>query len=258
MNAIDVAGTSVELSGQRILHDIDVCVAPGQIHALVGPNGAGKSTLLRTIATLIPSSCGSIHVHGHHLHRLSSKERARLVSFMPQDTTIPGGYKVRDVVALGRYAHLSRFGGLRQRDVTAIDEALDIVGVTHLADRAINTLSGGQRQLVVMAKCLAQEADVMLLDEPLSALDLAFQVEMLAVLKRTADAGRTVVVVVHDLNLAARHCCHITVLREGQVHASGTPQVLTEQLVADVYGVRAVIDTDPSGSPRITPMSKGH
>lgn len=248
--------------GRSVVRDVDVDVRAGEVHGLIGPNGAGKSTLLRVLGGIARATSGRIETAEGHLGTLPPRERARLIAFLPQDTRIDEALTVRAVVELGRYAHRRRFdrmrGTLTPEDVAAVDASLRRVGALHLADRPITELSGGQRQLVLIAKQLSQESRVLLLDEPVSALDLGYQMQVLTLLRDLADEGRSVVVVLHDLNLAARSCDRLTLLSDGEVRGDGTPeQVLTPALLAECYGVHCVVDRDPHlRAPRVTVLGR--
>lgn len=247
-------GISVRLGGTPILHGVDLDARTGAVHGLIGPNGAGKSTLLRTLARLITPEHGTVRTAAGDIAALSARRRARIVGILPQETGVDQDFTVRDVVSMGRYAHLHRWRAPAAADAVAVADALDRTGTTHLADRSARTLSGGQRQLVLIAKQLAQAPDVHLLDEPVSALDVAYQLTVLSLIRSLAEHGAAVVTVLHDLNLAARCCDTLTVLHGGRIYATGPPaEVLTSALMAEVYGVHAVIDTDAStGTARVS------
>lgn len=251
-----VVSLHVRLGGHPILRGIDLTAYPGEVLGLIGPNGAGKSTLLRATACLISPASGSILVGNEELRRLPHRRRARMVSFLPQDTTLAANFRVRDLVALGRYAHLSRWSAPTGTDARVVDQALVRAGVEDLANRPVGTLSGGQRQLVMVAKQLAQDARIVLLDEPVSALDIAYQLQVMRLLRSLAADGHTVVVVLHDLNLAARSCDRIALLHDGLLHRIGSPaEVLTEETVSEVYGIACHIDAEPdSQRPRVTAL----
>lgn len=244
----------VRLGGAPILHGVDLDVRAGEVHGLVGPNGAGKSTLLRALAQLVRPTGGAVEGPDGDLSSLRNRQRARVVGFLPQDTGVDLDFSARDVVAMGRYAHLPRWRQPSGEDERIVEAALARAGVTHLAERSVRTLSGGQRQLVLLAKQLAQQPRAYLLDEPVSALDLAHQLEVVALMATLADEGSAVVVVLHDITLASRACDRLTVLHEGRVHASGPPDaVLTPELFAEVYGVHARVEQEPEGV-RVTPL----
>lgn len=240
--------------GVAAFSGVDLNLAPGTIHGIIGPNGAGKSTLLSALGAMHPASSGTVRVAGHRLATLTAREKAHLRAHVPQGLDSESEYTVESFVALGRYAHRTRFSPLTGQDRGAIAQALDLTGVTHLARRQLQSLSGGQRQLVAIAKALAQEASFLLLDEPLSALDPRHQLEVLQVLRACAADSVGVAIVMHDLTLAGRLCHRLSVLAHGRIHASGRPEeVLTPKILAEVYGVEAVVNTDPNtGAPSVT------
>lgn len=260
--ALRAEGITVDVRGAQILRGVDMAVRPGEVHGLIGPNGAGKSTLLRTVAGLVRPTSGQVWAGDVPVRHLAPRDRARLLAFLPQDTTITAALDVRTVVSLGRYAHrprLSRWrGDLDAVDAGIVDAALARVGVTHLADRPVTALSGGQRQLALIAKQLAQQSRVLLLDEPVSALDIGYQLEVLDLLRGLADDGHGIAVVLHDLNLAARSCHRLTVIADGRVRCSGRPEsVLVEDVIDDLYGIRSVVDRDPAtGAVRVTALAR--
>ena len=260
--AVRVEGVHVAYRRRRVLHGVDLTLDRGRVHGLVGPNGAGKSTLLRAMSGMIPLRDGTARSEGEDVCSLQSRERARRIAFLPQDTHVEAGLRVDTVVGLGRYAHhglLTRMqGDLTAEDRDVVDASLARVGAEHLRERRIDRLSGGQRQLVLIAKQLAQASEVMLLDEPVSALDLGFQADVAELLRDLAAEGRAIGVVLHDLNLAARACDDLTLLADGRVLAAGTPhEVLRPDLLATAYRIRADVDLDPlTGRPRVTPRGR--
>jgi iron complex transport system ATP-binding protein len=260
--ALQAQDVHVAYRRRDVLHGVDLALERGRVHGLVGPNGAGKSTLLRALTGLTAPSGGVVRSDGRDVAALGSRERARRITFLPQDTQIGAGLSVETVVGLGRYAHhglLTRMqGDLTAEDREAVETSLARVGAEHLRERRIDRLSGGQRQLVLIAKQLAQDAEVMLLDEPVSALDLGYQLDVVELLRELAAAGRAIGVVLHDLDLAACACDDLTLLADGRVLAAGSPhEVLRPELLAAAYRIRADVDRDPlTGRPRITPRGR--
>ena len=259
-------GVGVDIGGTRILVDVDISVRAGEVHGLIGPNGAGKSTLLRALAGLVPVSGGDVLADDSGrtvpLTQLPPRRRARLLAFLPQDTGITAALDVRTIVALGRYAHRPRWSRVGWRpdaeDYRAVDAALERVGIADLADRPITSLSGGQRQLALIAKQLAQQSRVLLLDEPVAALDLGYQLEVLELVRDLAAEGRGIALVLHDLNLAARSCDRLTVMERGRRRCTGPPsEVLTAGLVDDLYGVHSLVDRDAAtAAVRVTALRR--
>jgi len=237
---LHIAGLSVLLAGRQVLADIDIEVKPGEFVVVVGPNGAGKTTLLKAVAGILPVK-GSILIEESPLLRLSLAERARRIAYLPQGHVFHWPLAVEDIVALGR---LPRGGGadLSSADGEAVKKAMVQTGVAEYARRAVTRLSGGERARVALARVLATEAPLILADEPTAALDPRYQLIVLGILQRHARAGGTVIAVLHDLGLAARHADRIIVLDQGRVVADGTPsEVLTKLLLAKTFGIDAEI-----------------
>ena len=258
-----LAAQSLTLAyGDRAVIDgMDLEIPPGRITAIVGANGCGKSTLLRALARLIPPKAGQVVLDGKALHGRPTKDVARTLGLLPQSPVAPEGIAVADLVGRGRHPHqklLARWGA---RDYEVVAQALEATGTADLADRSVDELSGGQRQRVWIAMALAQETDILLLDEPTTFLDVAHQVEVLDLLTDlNRDRGTTIVMVLHDINLAARYADHIFALRAGRLVASGTPdEVITSELIRDVFDLDALIVPDPvSGSPIVVPRGRHH
>jgi iron complex transport system ATP-binding protein len=248
----------------RVVHEVSLHLRPGVVTALIGPNGSGKSTALRALARLHRIDAGSVHVDGADGRRdaasFSAKEFARTVAMLSQSRPHPGGLAVRDVVAYGRHPHRSRFSGLTDADRDAIDRALDLTGLTTMAHRPVDELSGGELQRVWLATALAQSTGILLLDEPTNHLDLRYQIETLDLVCDLADRGHSVGVVLHDLDHAAAVADEIVLMCRGRVHAAGSPrEVLTAENLTEVYGFR--IDTvtdDPTGRVRVIPRGRHH
>ncbi len=245
----------------RIVDGIDLEIPPGGISVIVGANASGKSTLLKTLARIIPASSGSVALDGERIDRIPTKELARTLGLLPQQPIAPEGIIVADLVGRGRHPHQRLFRSWTADDDRAVTEALTATGVLDLADRALDELSGGQRQRVWIAMALAQETDVLLLDEPTTFLDVSHQIEVLDLL---TDLNRrrstTIVMVLHDINLAARYADHLFALRKGRLVASGPPgEVVTGELVREVFDLDALVIADSvSGSPIVLPRGRYH
>ncbi len=242
--------------GPNILDQLSITLPAGQITALIGPNGCGKSTLLRGLARLIKPKHGAVVLDGHDVQRIPTRQLATQLGILPQNPVAPEGLTVRELVAQGRYPHQRWFQQWSAADETAVRSALEITNMVELADRAVDALSGGQRQRAWIAMTLAQETDIILLDEPTTFLDLAHQVEVLQLLEQlNRQSGRTIVMVVHDLNHATRHADHVIALRAGVVQAAGAPRdVITPSLLRAVFGIEAEVIPDPrTGVPLCIP-----
>jgi iron complex transport system ATP-binding protein len=234
---IAARGLSIELGGRDVVDRIDLDVGDGEWVTVIGPNGAGKTTLLRAIAGLVPAR-GTIEVGGCPITRLSRRALAKLVAFVPQLPFAPTDMTVSDYVLLGRTPHIAYFGNERRSDVEAARRALATLDLAGLADRRLGTLSGGERQRAVLARALAQEAPVLLLDEPTSSLDAGRQQDALELIDALRlDAGLTVVATMHDLTLAGQYATRLVLLSTGRIVAQGAAEeVLNEALIAEHYG----------------------
>lgn len=233
-------GLEVRLSGRVVLKDVSLQLSAGHLVALVGPNGAGKTTLLRALAGLIPSQ-GEIMIDGHPLASLPLRERAKRFGYLPQGHLVHWPLPARDIVALGRYPHgATDPARLSPKDEEAVLRAMQAVDVTAFSDRRVTELSGGERSRVALARALAVEAPVILADEPTASLDPRHQIDVMQNLRATADNGVLVIVVTHDLGLAARFADQVLVLREGRLVSQGSPaEALSDQVMADVFRISA-------------------
>ncbi|EUB98571.1 Iron-chelate-transporting ATPase [Rhizobium sp. CF080] len=259
VHSLTASRLSAGYNDVEILHALDLTVPPGKITAVVGANACGKSTLLRTMSRLISPSQGHVLLDGKSIHRTPSRELARTLGLLPQSPIAPEGITVADLVSRGRHPHQSLFSRWTREDDEAVDSALAATKTTELAERPVDELSGGQRQRVWIAMALAQQTEVLLLDEPTTFLDINHQVEVLDLLTDLNHArGTTVVMVLHDLNLAARYADYLVAIAGGQVHVAGRPEdVLTEENVRQVFGLESRVITDPtSGRPIMLPIGR--
>jgi iron complex transport system ATP-binding protein len=252
--AVDVSDLSVTLGGVSVLESVSTSVDEGRFVGLVGPNGAGKTTLLRTINGALVPDRGTVRVAGQDVADLGSRATSRLVATVPQSTASGFDFPVRHVVAMGRTPHVGRLGTRTSPDRAAVDEAMERAAVANLADRPVTEVSGGERQRVFVARALAQDTPVLLLDEPTSDLDVNHQVRTLDLVADLVDEGRTVVAAIHDLDLAARYCDELRLLHAGKIRAAGPPEsVLTAATVEAAFGVRATVTEHPiTGSASVT------
>ncbi|ELY53844.1 heme ABC transporter ATP-binding protein [Natronococcus jeotgali] len=253
---LEVEDVAVSLGEVDVLEDVSLTVEPGEFVGLVGPNGAGKTTLLRAVSGALEPTRGSVAVDGAALHDRPSKAASRLVAVVPQDTTLSFSFDVRTVVEMGRYPHRSRFSPPDEDDRAAVDRALERTRTTRFADRPIDEVSGGERQRVVLARAIAQETPVLLLDEPTASLDVNHQVETLELVRELVSEGRTVVAAIHDLDLAARYCDRLVALAGGRVLEAGPPEaVLNRDVLAAAFDVTAAVTENPvTGSPTVTAL----
>ena len=245
----------------EVAHDLSVTIPQGAITCIVGANACGKSTLLRALARLLKPRAGVVLLDGESIHRMPTKQVAARLGILPQSPIAPEGITVADLVARGRYPHQKWFRQWTDSDEAVITDAMRATSTVELADRPVDELSGGQRQRVWIAMALAQGTDLMLLDEPTTYLDLAHQIDVLDLLvDLNRRDQRTIVLVLHDLNQAARYSDHLIAMRDGTIVAQGTPdEVITEQLVSEVFGLRCRIVTDEvAGTPLVLPIGRHH
>ena len=206
---------------QPILRDICASFAAGGIHGIIGPNGSGKSTLLKNLCRIWQPQSGRVIIDGRDYHSIGRKSLSRLVTLVQQDTRVDFSISVADFIAMGRHPHLQRLQGLRQRDFDIIEEALQLTETTPLRERWVNELSGGEGQLVNIARALATEAPLILLDEPTSALDIRHKLDIMELLTALRQGGKTILISIHDLELARRYCDSVTILHQGEVFYHG-------------------------------------
>ncbi|WP_375785705.1 ABC transporter ATP-binding protein [Bradyrhizobium sp. Pha-3] len=240
MTLLSTTALNASLGSRKVLHDVSLSLEAGHLVALVGPNGAGKTTLLRALAGLIPSD-GDIRIGGDALASLALRERAKRFAYLPQGHMVHWPLPARDIVALGRYPHgATDPARLSPKDIEAVLRAMQAVDVTEFSDRRVTELSGGERSRVALARVLAVEAPVILADEPTASLDPRHQIDVMQKLRNVADTGVLVIVVTHDLGLAARFADHVLVLSEGRLAAQGAPgAALSEAVLASVFRISA-------------------
>lgn len=246
--------------GKKIVVDaLSVSIPDGHFTAIIGPNGCGKSTLLRTLSRLMTPQHGSVFLDGEQIQSYASKEVARRIGLLAQNATTPGDITVQELVARGRYPHQPLFTRWRKEDEEAVARAMQATGITDLARQSVDTLSGGQRQRAWIAMVLAQETEIMLLDEPTTWLDISHQIDLLELLSDlNRTQGYTLAAVLHDLNQACRYATHLIALRDGKIVAEGAPkEIVTPELIERIYGMRCMIIDDPvAGTPLVVPLGK--
>lgn len=249
MSAVRFCGEGLELSyyDRRVVHSASLSVDSGRVHALVGPNGSGKSTLLRAMARLHEADAGTLSLQDEAVASLSRREFARVITLLSQNRPVPAGVPVAEVVEFGRHPYRGKWRAQDPEGPAAVAWAMKVTGVSDMADRGVDELSGGELQRVWLACCLAQQTDVLLLDEPTNHLDLRYQVEILDLVRDLADDHDVAVgVVLHDLNQAADVADEITLLHHGVIRATGAPEdVLTSELLSEVYGLPVTAHRDP-------------
>ncbi|MFM7142443.1 MAG: ABC transporter ATP-binding protein [Alphaproteobacteria bacterium] len=260
MSRLDACGAGLRYGRREALRSVDATVAPGAILGIIGPNGSGKSSLLRLLSGVRRPDSGEILLDDRPLDALSDRERGRAIAVVPQETHPAFPIRVREMVLLGRAPHLGPFGWEGPDDLRAAHEAMRRTETFELAERRVDELSGGERQRVVLARALAQEASVLLLDEPTAFLDLRHAVVLLDLVRDLAREGRSVGLVVHDLNLASMYCDRLLLLSGGSVVAEGTPdEVLTWSRLCEVYGTELyVAPNDVTGKTVVLPLSREH
>lgn len=244
--------------GRVVASNLSVAIPDRSFSAIIGPNASGKSTLLRALSRLLRPESGSVYLDGKRIWELRARDVAKILGLLPQSAIAPDAITVFDLVSRGRYPHQGLFRQWSEDDEAAVFSALDATKTTGLAGRCMDELSGGQRQRVWLAMVLAQETSLLLLDEPTTYLDIAYQIELLELLAELNAGGRTVVAVLHDLNHACRFASHVIAMKGGAIVAEGKPaEIITEELVEDVFGLPSIIIPDPvAGTPMIVPKQK--
>ncbi|MGF1833012.1 Fe(3+) dicitrate ABC transporter ATP-binding protein FecE [Photobacterium sanguinicancri] len=237
---------SVAYGENTIIRDLSLTIPEGKITALIGPNGCGKSTLLKTLARINKPVSGDVYFDNQPLHQYPDKQLAQRISLLPQMLVSPEGITVRKLVEYGRSPYVSHWGKLSHKDKDIVDQVMEETGVLAMADKQVESLSGGQRQRAWIAMVMAQDADIVMMDEPTTYLDLSYQVDLMHLMRRMNDKGKTVVVVLHDLNQACRYCDYLVVLNDGQLVVQGEPEtVFTASLLKEVFSFDAHVVKDP-------------
>lgn len=239
-----------------IVSNLNLSIPDAKITALVGANGSGKSTILKSLARIMKIKGGQVYLDGKSIHQRTTKEVARELAILPQNPTAPEGLTVSELVSYGRFPHQKGFGSMTKEDKETISWAIEVTGMMPFADRPVDQLSGGQRQRAWIAMALAQQTDILFLDEPTTFLDMAHQLEVLKLLKKlNKEEGRTIIMVVHDLNHATHYAHHMVAIVQGKVVSEGTPEeVVTQPVLREVFGIEADIVKDPrTGVPLCIP-----
>ena len=256
MVTIAAHALSVDLGGTRVVDAMSVALQPGALIGMVGPNGAGKSTFARALLGLLAPAAGRVTVDGDDVATLSSAALARRIAYLPQNHAVHWPLSVERLVGLGRLPHLGPFSRIAAADQAAIDAAMVDTGTTHLANRTATELSGGERARVMLARALATGAPALIADEPLTSLDPGHQLEIMTLLQGHARAGALVMVVLHDLGMAARFCDRLLLIDRGRLRADGTPaSVLTDAALAQTYGI-SVWRGEVAGQPLLMPLDR--
>ena len=252
---LKLESVSAAYDGNDALAGATLDVRPGELIAVAGPNGSGKTTLLRAAARALPPRAGRVLLDGRDLYReTSAASAARAIAVVPQEIAIDFEFLVEEVVLMGRHPHLGRFDVPSERDLEAVRSAMERTGTEELGSRPVTELSGGERRRVLLARALAQEAKLLLLDEPTAHLDMKFQVETLRIVRGHVKAGGAAVAVLHDLNLAAAVATRVVLLKAGRVVADGpVAKILDEALLKDVFGPEVLVRAHPDGGPLVLP-----
>ncbi|ADL12309.1 heme ABC transporter ATP-binding protein [Acetohalobium arabaticum] len=252
---LEVDKLSYKYGNFEVLKEVSFSVAQGEFIGLIGPNGSGKSTLLKNINSILYPDDGKVYLDNFDLQNLGKKEIAKKLAVVPQNTNVNFDFTVEEIVLMGRAPYIGRFESESDEDYEVVKEAMELTNTLKLAERPISQLSGGERQRVILARSLAQQPEVLLLDEPTSNLDINYQLEIMNLLKKlNRDHNLTVIVVLHDLNLASEYCDKLLLLEDGEIYAHGSPkEIVTAENIEDVYGSKVIIKKHyPSGRPYVT------
>lgn len=249
---IKIEGLHFSYGDKEVLKKIDLYLTRGDFIGIIGPNGSGKSTFLKTLSGYLPADRGIIYLDNYLLNEVSNKDLAQIMAVVPQDTNIDYNFNVYDLVMMGRGPYQNRWGMVKEEDREVVSEVMEMTDIQSFSRKSINKLSGGERQRVIIARALAQEPDILLLDEPTASLDINYQEEIFNLLfKLNRDRGITIIVVSHDLNLSGQYCDSLILFKGGQVYKTGVPtEVLRSETIAEVYHSEVIIEENPfTGKP---------
>lgn len=246
-------GCDFSYRGNPCLSDINLCLQKGRMYGLIGPNGSGKTTLINLLTGSAHPTQGKVLFQGRPIHTYAKPELARLLSFVPQTFSMDFEYTVAEVVMMGRHPYIGRFGSPAAKDCQLVEGALATLDILHLKDRYVTRLSGGERQRVLVARALAQDTEVMVLDEATASLDVRHSIDIMKSLRaKVDDSGVTAIAAIHDLDLAASFCDELIVMHQGRIHSTGEVcEQLTSQLLKNIFGVEATILQVPDENPHI-------
>ena len=246
-SAVSAEGLSYSVEANALLDRVDLHAQQGMLLGLIGPNGAGKTTLLRALAGILSYWEGVVLIEGSNLKGSTPREIARTLGLVPQIAPYTQGFTALELVTMGRYPHIGRFQVEGKGDSLIARKAMRVTETEQFADRTLDTLSGGERQRIFVSRALAQQPRILLLDEPTSNLDVLHQLKVLGLVRRLVDGGLTAIAAIHDLQMAARYCHQLALMKRGQVLAQGPPdQVLTPQTIESAFGVKAAVYRDPT------------
>lgn len=253
---LKITDLSINYGSNNVLKNINLTIPEGDFLGIIGPNGAGKSTLLKAINNLIPISNGKIEIEGKNILKVNSKDRAKEIALVPQNFNIEYDFSVKDIILMGRFPHL-KSGDYKARDYEKVKEAIELTHTKKFENRLFKTLSGGEKQRVIIARAIAQDTNIILLDEPTSALDLHHQYEIMELISDLNKKGKTIITVMHDLNLAARFCKNLLILKKGEIKDLGKPEeVLTVETLKDVYHMNMIVrENEFYHRPEIIPLN---
>lgn len=259
MSIMNVRDLSFSYGKNRVLNNVSMDFFQGTFYGIIGPNGCGKSTLLKNLYGYLSPETGNVTIGGKDISKMNAKERSRQIAYVPQETTPGFDFSVFEMVAMGRNPYHGTMSSLNSKDLARIREAMVDTSTLELAEKNINELSGGEKQRAILARAFAQDSDIILMDEPVSMLDINHQVEIMDLAKSLADKkSKTIVCVLHDLNLAAQYTQHIFIMSQGKIICAGMPhEVLTREILTDVYNVDVFVgENQLSGKKIVIPLSR--